>query len=90
MNDLFTAYAMILISAFVALLFAFLYLTFLKYCAGNLVVGFILILVAGGVLMSIGLLQRAQQIADSGIQKVCVSDSIRSSNSTLALFLARC
>ncbi len=70
MNDLFTAFAMILISAFLALLFSFMYLTFLKYCASNLVVVFILILIVGGILMGVGLLQRAKEIKDSGIQEV--------------------
>jgi hypothetical protein len=75
MNDLFTAYVVILISAFVALIFGFLYLKFLQYCAGVLVLFFILILVVGGFLMAFGFLQYAKTVRNSNSNTVGSSRS---------------
>lgn len=67
-GDIFTAYVVILVSGFVALIFAFAYTWWVKRFACCMVLLAILLMIAAGFLLSYVLLEEAEEYKDSGVE----------------------
>lgn len=69
MGDLFTAWPVILVSAFIALIFAFIYIAFLERCAGCMTWTGVLLLILGGFLLGYALIKESRNYQDTEVDK---------------------